>query len=241
MTVQLPKPQSPTDRLILPLDTPTVAEARAIVEETKGTIGVYKVGMQLQFAGGLAFAEDLAREGHKVFLDVKLLDIDNTVEKAVENIARMGMTFVTIHAYPKTMRAAVKGRGDAPMCLLGVTVLTSMDTEDMKAAGYSGDVTELVRARTVAARAAGMGGIVCSPQEVGQLRDLAGPDMVLVTPGIRPAGYPGDDQKRIMTPADAIRAGSDYLVMGRPITGAPDRRAAARAVVDEIEAALGGL
>ena len=190
MSAQIPsfKPKTATDRLILPLDVPTVEEARAIVAETKGAVGVYKVGMQLQFAGGLPFAEELAREGHKVFLDVKLLDIDNTVEKAVENIARMGMTFVTIHAYPKTMRAAVAGRGSANVCLLGVTVLTSMDTEDMKAAGYSGDVEELVKARAVAARAAGMGGIVCSAQEAGTLRDLAGPDMVLVTPGIRPAG-----------------------------------------------------
>ncbi len=232
------KPETATDRLILPLDVATVEEARAIVQETKGVVGVYKVGMQLQFAGGLPFAEELAREGHKVFLDVKLLDIDNTVEKAVENITRMGMNFVTIHAYPKTMRAAVAGRGNANVCLLGVTVLTSMDTEDMKAAGYNGDVEELVKTRTIAARAAGMGGIVCSPLEVGQLRDLAGPDMVLVTPGIRPAGSEAGDQKRIMTPGEAIAAGSDYLVIGRPITQAADRRAAAQAVVAEIEAAL---
>lgn len=240
MTARMPsfKPQTATDRLILPLDVPTVAEARAIVEETKGTIGVYKVGMQLQFAGGLPFAEELAREGHKVFLDVKLLDIDNTVEKAVENIVQMGMTFVTIHAYPKTMRAAVAGRGDAGLCLLGVTVLTSMDNEDLKAAGYSGDVEELVKSRAVAARAARMGGIVCSAQEAGLLRDLVGPDMVLVTPGIRPAGADVGDQKRVMTPEKAIRAGADYLVVGRPITQASDRRAAAQKIVEDIEAAL---
>ncbi|MEI2387925.1 orotidine-5'-phosphate decarboxylase [Breoghania sp. JC706] len=232
------QPQTATDRLILPLDVPTVEEARAIVAETKGAVGVYKVGMQLQFAGGLPFAEELAREGHKVFLDVKLLDIDNTVEQAVRNIAKMGMTFVTIHAYPKTMRAAVAGLGGAGLCLLGVTVLTSMDDEDVKAAGYAGSAAELVKSRAVAARAAGMGGIVCSPQEVGDLRDLVGPDLVLVTPGVRPAGSSADDQKRVMTPGDAIRAGADYLVCGRPITGAADRRAAAEAVVEEIAAAL---
>lgn len=232
------KPETATDRLILPLDVPTVEEARAIVAETAGTVGVYKVGMQLQFAGGLPFAEELARKGHKVFLDVKLLDIDNTVKQAVRNIVKMGMTFVTIHAYPKTMRAAVAGRGDADLCLLGVTVLTSMDDEDVSAAGYAGAAADLVKSRAVAARAAGMGGIVCSPHEVGTLRELAGPDMVLVTPGVRPKGSSADDQKRIMPPGDAIRAGADYIVCGRPITGAADRRAAAEAVVAEIADAL---
>ncbi|WP_321332781.1 orotidine-5'-phosphate decarboxylase [Breoghania sp.] len=232
------KPRNATDRLILPLDVPTVAEARAIVEETKGVVGVYKVGMQLQFAGGLDFAQELAREGHKVFLDVKLLDIDNTVTQAVRNIVKMGMTFVTIHAYPRTMRAAVAGLEGADLCLLGVTVLTSMDDEDVKAAGYAGAAAELVKSRAVAARAAGMGGLVCSAHEASALRELAGPDMVLVTPGVRPAGSSADDQKRIKTPGDAIRAGADFIVCGRPITGATDRRAAAEAVVAEIEAAL---
>lgn len=231
-------PQSAKDRLILPLDVPTVAEARSIVAETHDSVGVYKVGMQLQFAGGLAFAQELAKEGHKVFLDVKLLDIDNTIEKAVENIARMGVMFVTIHAYPKTMRAAVHARGNASMCLLGVTVLTSMDDEDLAAAGYSTKVDDLVKSRCVGARAAGMGGIVCAATEVSALRELAGPDMVLVTPGIRPAGSEIGDQKRVATPGDAIRAGADYLVVGRPITQANNPGAAAARVVGEIEAAL---
>jgi len=232
-------PKTATDRLMLALDVPTVAEARAIVEETTGAVGVYKIGMQQQFAGGLAFAEELAAAGHKVFLDAKLLDIDNTVAKAVENIVKMGVAFLTLHAYPKAMRAAVEARGAAPLCLLGVTVLTSMDDADLAEAGYAGTVGELVAKRAASARAAGMGGIVCSPLEAANMRGVVGPDMVLVTPGIRPAGSAAGDQKRIMTPADAIGAGSDYLVVGRPIVAAPDRRAAADAIVAEIAAALG--
>ncbi|MAA97343.1 MAG: orotidine-5'-phosphate decarboxylase [Stappia sp.] len=233
-------PASARDRLILGLDVPTVEEARAIVRETAGAVGTYKIGMQLQFAGGLGLAQELARDGHSVFLDVKLLDIDNTVMKAVENIARMGVRFVTIHAYPKAMRAAVAGlaAGGGDLCLLGVTVLTSMDEDDLHDAGYAGSVGDLVVARAANARAAGMGGIVCSPQEVGSLRPVLGPHPVTVTPGIRPAGSAAGDQKRIMTPADAIREGADYLVVARPILEATDRRAAADSIVAEIDAAL---
>ncbi len=233
------KPETPTDRLIVALDVPTVADARAIVAETAGAVGVYKIGMQLQFAGGLDLARALAAEGHRIFLDVKLLDIDNTIEKAIENIVHMGMTFVTLHAYPKAMRAAVKAKGDAPLGLLGVTVLTSMDEADLSDAGYAGTtVADLVARRGADARAAGMGGIVCSPREAATLRPIVGPDLVLVTPGIRPAGSAAGDQKRIATPADAIRAGSDYLVVGRPVLAAEDRRGAAARIVEEIAAAL---
>lgn len=233
-------PDSARDRLMVGLDVPTIEEARAIVERTKGAVGTYKIGMQLQFAGGLAFAEELAREGHSIFLDVKLLDIDNTVMKGVENIARMGMRFVTIHAYPKAMRAAVAGLEAAggDLCLLGVTVLTSMDEDDLHDAGYAGSVEDLVRVRAADARVAGMGGIVCSPHEVGALREAVGPSLVTVTPGIRPAGSEAGDQKRIMTPGDAIRAGADYIVVARPVVQAPDPRAAAEAIVAEIDAAL---
>ncbi|MCA1299543.1 orotidine-5'-phosphate decarboxylase [Stappia indica] len=233
-------PTSARSRLILGLDVPTVEEAREIVRQTEGAVGTYKIGMQLQFAGGLAFAQELAEAGHSVFLDVKLLDIDNTVAKAVANIAKMGVRFVTIHAYPKAMRAAVGALEEAggDLCLLGVTVLTSMDQPDLAAAGYAGGVVDLVRTRAADARAAHMGGIVCSPQEVGSLRTVLGSDLVTVTPGIRPAGSEAGDQKRIMTPADAIRAGADYLVVARPILTAPDRRAAAEAIVADIEAAI---
>lgn len=234
-------PTSALDRLMLPVDVPTLAEAETLVKQTEGKVGVYKIGMELQFAGGLEFARDLAADGKKIFLDVKLHDIDNTIEKAVQNVARMGMTFMTLHAYPKTMRAAVKGlteAGNPNLCLLGVTVLTSMDEDDLVAAGYRGPIADVVEARARDARAAGMGGIVCAATEAEKLRGILGDELVIVTPGIRPSGSDAGDQRRVMTPADAIRAGSDYLVVGRPISKAPDPGAAADAVVAEIEAAL---
>lgn len=237
-----PSPQSnfenAAERIILPLDVPDVASARTLVDRTRDIISFYKIGMQLQFAGGLDFARDLVEEGHRVFLDVKLLDIDNTVEKGVENIAKMGVTFATIHAYPKAMRAAVRGRGDRSLGLLGVTVLTSMDDDDLAAAGYGAPAADLVERRARDAEAAGMTGVVCSAQEVVALRKVLRPETLLVTPGIRPAGADVGDQRRVMTPGDAIRAGSDYLVIGRPINAAPDPAAAASAIAAEIEAAL---
>ncbi len=241
MTTSPFKPTSARERLMLPVDVPTVKEAEALVKTTEGVVGIYKIGMELQFAGGLELARDLAAEGHKIFLDVKLNDIDNTIFSAVRNVAKMGVRFMTLHAYPKTMRAAVKALeedGVSNLCLLGVTVLTSMDDDDLHAAGYRGRVAELVSKRAEDARQAGMGGIVCSPQEAATMRHVLGDELVIVTPGIRPAGSDAGDQKRIMTPGDAIRAGSDYLVIGRPISKAPDPRAAAEAIVAEIEAAL---
>lgn len=234
----LQKFEKAAERIILPLDVPDVASARTLVDRTRDIISFYKVGMQLQFAGGLDFARDLVEEGHRVFLDVKLLDIDNTVEKGVENIAKMGVTFATIHAYPKAMRAAVKGRGASALGLLGVTVLTSMDDGDLTEAGYGTRATDLVERRARDAEAAGMTGVVCSAQEVVALRKVLRPETLLVTPGIRPAGADVGDQRRVMTPGDAIRAGSDYLVIGRPINAAPDPAAAASAIAAEIEAAL---
>lgn len=228
---------SPRDRLILGLDVASVAEAERVVEETRGAIGVYKIGYRLVFAGGLALAERLIAAGEKVFLDVKLLDIDNTVEEGIESILALGVDWVTLHAYPKAMRAAVKAR-DAQMGgrtkLLGVTVLTSMDDGDLTAAGYAGSVADLVVARARDAVAAGMNGIVCSAAEAARLRAAVGPDLILVTPGVRPAGAAAGDQKRVATPGDAIRAGADLLVVARPILGAADRRAAALRIVDEI-------
>ena len=226
------------DRLIVGLDVPTVTEAEDMVARLGDSVGFYKVGLQLVFAGGLAFAGKLAQSGKKVFLDVKLLDIDNTVEGAIENIAKMGMTFVTLHAYPKAMRAAVKARGSSSLGLLGVTVLTSMDDSDLTDAGYRGPVEDLVLRRAMDARDAGMTGIVCSPVEVAKVRAVVGPGMALVTPGIRPAGADTGDQKRVTTPADAIRAEADYLVVGRPILKAPDPRQAAEAIQAEIAASL---
>jgi orotidine-5'-phosphate decarboxylase len=229
------------DRLIVGLDVPTVAEAGKAVRELDGVASFYKVGYQLVFAGGLDFARELAAEGKKIFLDMKLLDIDNTVAKGVENIARMGMTMLTVHAYPKAMRAAVEAAHGSGLCLLAVTVLTSMDGHDLVEAGYSADPQALVRRRAEQALAAGMGGIVCAASEAAAVRSIVGPELALVTPGIRPEGGDAGDQKRVMTPGQAIAAGASHLVVARPIVGAVDRVAAARAILAEMaQAAEGG-
>jgi orotidine-5'-phosphate decarboxylase len=222
------------DRLIVGLDVPSVADAEKVVAELGETVSFYKIGYQLVFAGGLEFARDLAAGGKKVFLDMKLLDIDNTVAKGVENIARMGMSMLTLHAYPKAMRAAVEAVRGSGLCLLGVTVLTSMDEQDMIEAGYEYDPHTLVLRRAEQALAAGMGGIVCSAEEASAVRRIVGPHLAVVTPGIRPAGTDRGDQKRVMTPADALMAGASHLVVARPIVHAPDRRAAAQAILDEM-------
>lgn len=230
------KPVSPRDRLIVALDLPTVAEAEAMARRIGDNVGVYKIGLELILGGGLELAGRLAAEGRNVFLDAKLLDIDNTVARAVENAVGLGVKFLTIHAYPKAMRAAVAARGSAPLQLLGVTVLTSMDQDDFAAAGYAGSVQERVLARAEDAKAAGMDGIVASAKEAAAIRNAVGPDLALVTPGIRPAGAAVGDQRRVVTPADAIAAGADYLVVGRPITEAADPATAAAAIVEEIAA-----
>jgi len=228
----------PRDRLIVALDLPDADAAEKMVMRLGDSVSFYKVGLQLIYAGGISFARNLAVAGKQVFLDAKLLDIDNTVAKAVESIVPLGMTFLTVHAYPKAMRAAVAARGDAPLKLLGVTVLTSMDDSDLVEAGYATTAAELVAARASAARAAGMDGVVASPAEAAAVRRAVGPAIAIVTPGIRPAGASAGDQKRVATPEAAIRAGADYLVVGRPITAATDPKAAAESVVAEIEAAV---
>jgi orotidine-5'-phosphate decarboxylase len=224
------------DRLIVGLDVPNVTEATDIVKKLGSSISYYKIGYQLAFAGGLEFARELARDGKKIFLDMKLLDIDNTVASAVENIAKMGMTMLTLHAYPKAMKAAVEAAKGSSLCLLGVTVLTSMDEQDLIEAGYEYDPHTLVLRRAEQARRAGMGGIVCSAEEASGVRKIVGPDLAIVTPGIRPAGADKGDQKRVMTPAEAIRAGASHLVVARPIVKASDPTEAARAILAEIEA-----
>ncbi|RCS25245.1 orotidine-5'-phosphate decarboxylase [Phyllobacterium salinisoli] len=224
------------DRLIVGLDVPTVGEAKAVVAALGETVSFYKIGYQLVFAGGLDFAGELIRSGKKVFLDMKLLDIDNTVAKGVENIAKMGVTMLTLHAYPKAMRAGVEAAKGSGLCLLGVTVLTSMDGADLIEAGYTDDPQALVLRRAEQAREAGMGGIVCAASEARAVRRIIGPGMALVTPGIRPAGAEKGDQKRVMTPAEALKAGSSHLVVGRPIVVAADRQAAARAILAEMAA-----
>lgn len=225
------------NQLILALDVPAVAAAEAMVDRLGDSVRFYKIGYQLIFAGGLALADKLVRSGKCVFLDLKLHDIGNTVAKGVESVARIGATFLTVHAYPQTMKAAIEARGDSGLRILAVTVLTSYDDADLAAAGYDFTVTELVAERAAQARDIGIDGLVCSGEETAAVRSVVGGRMVLVTPGIRPAGAAAGDQKRIMTPAAAIAAGSDYLVIGRPILAAPDPKAAADAIVAEIAAA----
>ena len=225
-------------RLIVGLDVQTVTEAERIVGLLDDSVSFYKIGYQLAFAGGLEFARDLAKDGKQIFLDMKLLDIDNTVASAVENIVSMGMSMLTLHAYPKAMKAAVEAATGSGLCLLGVTVLTSMDQQDLIDAGYQHDPRSLVLRRAAQARDAGMGGIVCSAEEAAAVRGIVGPEMAIVTPGIRPAGADKGDQKRVMTPADALKAGSSHLVVARPIVKAQDPKGAALAILQEMDAVL---
>ena len=224
---------NPRDRLIVALDLPSVAAAEKVVAQLGDTVTFYKIGYQLAFAQGLTLAETLARAGKQIFLDLKLHDIGNTVSRGVESVARLGATFLTVHAFPQTMKAAVEARAGSSLQILAVTVLTSYDDADLAAAGYDMTVPELVSARAAQAHDIGVDGLVCSAAEAVPLRRQV-PDMLLVTPGIRPAGAETGDQKRIMTPAEAIIAGVDYLVVGRPILQAADPKAAAAAIVAEI-------
>jgi len=222
------------ERLIVALDLPSVKAAENMVAKLGETVGFYKIGYQLAFAGGLPFAAGLIAAGKQVFLDFKLHDIGNTVQKGVESVAQIGATFLTVHAYPQTMKAAVEGKTGSTMRILAVTVLTSYDDADLAAAGYDLSVGELAAARAAQARDTGVDGLICSAEEAANLRGIVGPGMVLVTPGIRPTGSATGDQKRIMTPAKAIDAGADYLVVGRPIVEAGNPKAAADAIVAEI-------
>jgi orotidine-5'-phosphate decarboxylase len=229
----------PRERLIVALDVPSVAEAEALVGRLGAAVSFYKIGYRLAFAGGLSFAQALAGAGKQIFIDMKLHDIGNTVAQGIESIAQLGASFVTVHAYPQTMHAAVEARAGSPLKILAVTVLTSYDDADLAAAGYDFTVPELVAERAAQARDIGVDGLIASASEAAMLRGLLGPGMVLVTPGIRPTGADAGDQKRVMTPAAAIRAGTDYLVVGRPIIAAADPEAAAEAIVAEIAGALG--
>jgi orotidine-5'-phosphate decarboxylase len=225
------------ERLIVALDVSSVAAAEAMVARLGESVWFYKIGYQLAFAGGLPFAAGLIGAGKQVFLDLKLHDIGNTIIKGVESVAELGATFLTVHAYPQTMKAAAEGKRGSRLRILAVTVLTSYDDADLAAAGYELNVRELAAARAAQARDIGIDGLVCSAEEAASLRDIVGARMVLVTPGIRPAGSATGDQKRIMTPAGAIDAGADYLVVGRPVVEARDPRAAADSIVAEIEQA----
>ena len=227
------------DRLIVALDVPSADQARALIDALQDSVGVYKIGLELLFSGGLLLASELASRGHRVFIDAKLLDIEATVERATAAIARTGAEFLTVHALDcKTLDAAVRGRAGTKLKLLGVTVLTNLDRDDLKEQGISRDPQELAIYRAMLAQEARFDGVVASGQDAAALRQALGPTMLIVTPGIRPEGNARNEQTRIVTPATAITAGADYLVVGRPITAAPDPRKTAEAIVAEIESAL---
>jgi orotidine-5'-phosphate decarboxylase len=229
---------APKDRLIVGLDLPSVAAAEAMIAKLGDSVTFYKIGYQLAYAGGLPLVRQLSDSGKKVFVDLKLHDIGNTVARGVESVAKLGATFLTVHAYPQTMKAAVEARAGSGLKILAVTVLTSYNDGDLHAAGYRLSVSDLVEARAQQAQVIGVDGLVSSPEEATTLRKIVGHQMRLVTPGIRPAGSATGDQKRIMTPARAIGAGADYLVVARPVIEAADPRAAAEAIQAEIAQAL---
>ena len=228
---------SPRDRLIVALDLADTAKAQAMVERLGDAVSFYKIGLELTYGGGLALAEQLVKDGKQVFLDLKFHDIPNTVARATEQVAALGATFLTVHAFPQTMKAATGALKNSSLKILAVTVMTSYDDADLKEAGYAMGVKDLVSRRADQAKAAGVHGLILSAEEAAPMRAQLGADMLLVTPGIRPAGAAIGDQKRVMTPGDAIRAGADHMVVGRPITQAPDPKAAAQAIVAEIAAA----
>jgi orotidine-5'-phosphate decarboxylase len=229
-------PMEPRERLIVALDLSSVEAAQAMVAKLGDAVSFYKIGYQLAYAGGLGYVSTLTGAGKRVFLDLKLHDIGNTVAQGVKSVAQSGASFLTVHAYPQTMKAAVDAR-EGNLRILAVTVLTSYDDKDLAEAGYSTSVSALVARRAEQARAIGVDGLVCSGEEVAKLRAVVGPKLALVTPGIRPAGSDPGEQKRIATPAAAIAAGADYLVVGRPIIAAADPKAAAEAIVAEISGA----
>jgi orotidine-5'-phosphate decarboxylase len=226
------------DRLIVALDVPTVDEARALVTRLGAAVTFYKIGLQLQYAGGIDLARELKAQGKKIFLDSKLLDIDQTVTGATANIAKLGLDFLTIHGHAPTLRAAVKGRGDSGLMLLAVTVLTSMGAADMDELGTRFSVEEMVLRRAQTALDTGCDGVIASGQEARQIRALAGDLLRIVTPGIRSEGVAADDQKRAATPREAIAAGADYLVVGRQILRSAQPGAEAEVVLRQIESAL---
>ena len=223
--------------IIVALDVSSAREARTLVAKLGKHVNFYKVGLELYAAAGVEFVHELIQEGKDVFLDLKVYDIPETVKRAVAQVARTGVTFLTAHAVASVMRAAVEGRGDSHLKLLAVTVLTSFGPEDMADQGYACPIPELVALRARKAMELGMDGIVASPLEAVAVRRIIGPNKVLVTPGVRSAGTAKGDQKRTGTPLEALRDGADYLVIGRQITRAADPADEAVRVLDEIGAA----
>jgi len=222
-------------RLIVPLDLPTVAEARAIVDALGDAVSFYKVGLEL-FAtgGGMELARALKADGKQVFLDWKLHDIGTTVQRAAAVLADQGCDLLTVHGEPQVMAAAVRGKGRSSLKILAVTVLTSLSDADLVEMGFASTARALVERRIHQALAAGCDGVVASPHEAELARAIGGKDFLVVTPGVRPDWSAKNDQARAATPADALRAGASHIVCGRPITGANDPQAAAARVVAEM-------
>lgn len=230
------------ERLIFPLDVPSMERAQELVHALDGVVSFFKIGLELYTATSLVFIPQLTAAGKKVFLDLKYFDVPETVKAAVARVATMGVTFLTIHGNGAIIKAAVEGRGKSDLKLLSVTVLTSLDNDDMEELGFKVSVQELVLHRAAKALEAGCDGVITSPQEANKIRRLAGMDnkFLIVTPGIRPRNSQRDDHKRLSTPTDAIQAGADYLVVGRPIREAADKRKAAEEIIAEMQAAFDG-
>jgi len=226
------------DRLILALDVPSAAEAERLMDQVEQQITFVKVGLELYTAAGPNMVQRLIERGKRVFLDLKFLDIEETVRRATERVAAMGVEFLTIHANRKALAAAVKGRGNSNLKLLAVTVLTNFDSHDLREMGIQHSVQDLVTARALLASETGCDGVVASGEEPGVLRQKVGPRFLIVTPGVRPAGKDTDDHARATTPSQTIEAGADYLVVGRPIRAASDPAAAASAILAEMQAAF---
>ena len=224
--------------IIVALDVESAADAHALVARLRPQVNFFKVGLELYAAAGMPLVEDLIAEGCDVFLDLKLYDIPETVKRAVAQIARRPIRFLTIHAVRSVMQAAVEGRGDTSLGLLAVTVLTSLGPEDLRSLGHTATASELAADRARQAVEAGVQGVVCSPLEAAAVRRIAGPKLKIVTPGVRSAGASRGDQKRVATPAEAVRDGADYIVVGRQITRAADPAGEAARILDEVGRAL---
>lgn len=226
------------DKLIVALDFDVLDEAERCVDALGDEATFYKIGLCLQLAGGDQFAKNLLAKHKRVFLDYKYFDIEETMRAAVARAAELGVSFLTVHGAGGILRGAVEGRGDSSLKILCVTVLTSLDAEDIKEMGFACDVEQLVIHRAVKALNAGCDGVVASALEAPEIRRRTGDKLIIVSPGVRPAGSSADDQKRIATPYEAVQAGADYLVVGRPVTRAADPKAAARTIIEEMAAAL---
>jgi orotidine-5'-phosphate decarboxylase len=224
--------------IIIALDVESAAQARVLVDSLGSTIDFYKVGMELYAAEGMSIVHELIGEGKQVFLDLKLYDIGETVKRATARVAGTGVRFLTIHSSPALMRAADEGRGNSGLQLLAVSVLTSFSQQDAIDLGHTRSIEELVELRVRNAVVCGMDGIVCSPLEARGVREIAGPEKLIVTPGVRSERAGLGDQKRVATPAEAVAAGANYVVVGRQVTRAKDPRAEALRIVEEIEAVL---